>query len=205
MAGHFAADHGAVDGDFLWGPAEHARHVADAALDIIGDRGTEILADSLEMWVGRPSGDGHLDALLMDVGEAVGFERLSLELLDDNVERDVQACLARTFVEDVVPLVDGSLVVERAVVRPVFAVKVKRLDPAARLECAIHLGEELVPVANGAAEPAKVDKVKGVVIKRPWLREVVDLTAAVSKSGHVPRAGPVEYAYKETLGGTQEG
>lgn len=120
--------------------------------------------------------------VLGDPGEVGLLEPLDLQPVPHDAEGGGGPELEGALAEEVAPLGQGGLVGQGAVVGLVEAVALKRLDPAAGLEDAVGLLEELAPVGDGAHEPAQVDKVERVVLEGPLLRVVVDLADVLSDS-----------------------
>ena len=122
------------DQDLLLGQSEtaHEQPLADS-LQVTLDVRARPEPDLLVLGVLGPRVDGPLEDLLLDVGEAAGLE--AVEVADAGVEgaAELVGCLDEVFV----PLVDGGVGLQGAVVAAGGEDGIDDLDPAAGVEEAV--------------------------------------------------------------------
>lgn len=109
----------------------------------------------------------------MNVDESSSLDPLALEpILDDG---HGTTHLLAALDEELAELAHGCPIVDRTVVTAELSRGLVTFDPAARLEGAVGLAVQCIPVFDASKQPTDVDKVKGVFRECPTLRAVVYL------------------------------
>lgn len=122
-----------------------------------------------------------LELLFLNVDKA----GLAQEAADPSGHIQRRAAPRRCFGGQVCPAVDARAL-RQAAVRSLFRPEVRRnldaLEPAARLQSSVGLGQVHVPVGHRAVRGARMDEVEGSGLVEPSLRKVVHLKAACRRT-----------------------